>query len=36
MKFILLIQYAQKKGNSTSKRYEMSKWSFGNVILVTD
>ena len=30
MKVIMLIQHAEKK------RYEMSKWSFGNAILMTD
>ena len=33
---IMLIQHAEKKGNSSSKRHEMSKWSFGDAILVTD
>ena len=36
MKMITLIQHAEKKENSSSKRYEMSKWSFGDAILVTD
>ena len=36
MKKIMLIQHAKKKENSSSKRYEMSKWSFANAILVTD
>ena len=36
MKMIILIQHAEKKENSSSKRYEMSKWSFGNGIVVTD
>ena len=36
MKMIMLIQYGEKKENSSSKRYEMSKWSFGDAILVTD
>ena len=36
MKMIMLIQYGEKKENSSSKRYEMSKWSFGDGILVTD
>ena len=31
----MLIQNTEKKENS-SKRYETSKWSFGNAILVTD
>ena len=35
MKMIMLIQHAEKKENSSSKRYEMSKWSFGDG-LVTD
>ena len=36
MKMVMLIQYAEKNENSSSKRYEMSKWSFGDGILVTD
>ena len=36
MKMIMLIQYGEKKENSSSKRHEMSKWSFGDAILVTD
>ena len=36
MKMIMLIQHAEKKENSSSKRYEMSKCSFGDAILVTD
>ena len=36
MKMIMLIQHAEKKENSFSKRYEMSKWSFYSAILVTD
>ena len=36
MKMIMLTQHAEKKENSSSKRYEMSKWSFGDGILVTD
>ena len=36
MKMIILIQHAQREGNSSSKRYKMSKWSFGNASLVTD
>ena len=36
MKMIMLIKYAEEKENSPSKRYEMSKWSSGNNILVTD
>ena len=36
MKMIMLIQHAEKKENSSSKRCEMSKWSFGDGILVTD
>ena len=35
-KMIMLIQHTEKKENSFSKRYETSKWSFGNAILVTD
>ena len=33
---IMLIQQEEKKENSSFKRHEMSKWSFGNVILMTD
>ena len=33
---IMLIQHTEKKENSSSKRYETSKWSFGDAILVTD
>ena len=36
MKMIMLIQHAEKKENLPSKRYQMSKWSFGDAILVTD
>ena len=36
MKMVMLIKYAEEKENSPSKRYEMSKWSSGNAILVTD
>ena len=36
MKMIMLIQHADKKENSSSKRYEMGKWSFSDGILVTD
>ena len=36
MKMVMLIQYGEKKENSSSKRYEMSKWSFSDGILVTD
>ena len=36
VKMIMLIQHAEKKENSSSKRHEMSKWSFYNAILVTD
>ena len=32
----MLIQQAEKKENSYSKIYEMSKWSFGDAILMTD
>ena len=31
-----LIQHVEKKENLSSKKYEMSKWSFYNAILVTD
>ena len=34
-KLIMLIQHTEKKENSSSKRYEMIKLSFGNAILVT-
>ena len=30
------VQQAEKKENSSSKRYEMSKWSFRNAILMAD
>ena len=36
MKMIMLIQNAEKKEKPSSKKYVMSKWSFGNAILVTD
>ena len=36
MKMIKLIQQADKKENSSSKIYEMSKWSFDNAIPVND
>ena len=32
----MLIQQAEKKENSSSKRYETTKWSFGDAILMTD
>ena len=32
----MLIQQAEKKENSSSKKYEMSEWSFGYVILMTN
>ena len=35
-KVIMLIQTTEKKENSSSKTYEMSKWSFGDATLVTD
>ena len=35
MKMIVLIQHAEKKENSYSKRYEMSKWNFGYAIPMT-
>ena len=35
-KMIMLIQHTEKKENSSPKRYETSKWSFGDAILVTD
>ena len=34
MKMIMLIQHAENKEKPSSKRYETSKWSFGNAILV--
>ena len=36
MKMIMLIQHADKKSNWSSKKYEMSKWSFSDAIMVTD
>ena len=33
---IMLIQQEEKKENSSFKRHEMSKWSFGDAILMTD
>ena len=33
---IMLIEQAEKKEDSSSKRYEISKWSFGDDILMTD
>ena len=33
---IMLIQQEEKKENSYFKRHEMSKWSFGDAILMTD
>ena len=36
VKTIMLIQQAEKEENSSSKRYKMSKWSFGDAILMTD
>ena len=33
---MMLIQHTEKKENSSSKRYEMCKLSFGDAILVTD
>ena len=35
-KMIMLIQHTVKKENSSPKRYETSKWSFGDAIMVTD
>ena len=32
----MLIQQAEKKENSSSKRYETTKWSFGDAILMSD
>ena len=32
----MLIEQAEKKEDSSSKRYEISKWSFGDDILMTD
>ena len=34
MKIIMLIEHAKKKENWSSKKYEMSNWSFGNATLV--
>ena len=36
MEMIMLIQHVEKKANSSSKTYEISKWSFGDGIVVTD
>ena len=36
IKMIMLIQHEEKKENSSSKRYKVSKWSFGDGTLVTD
>ena len=36
VKVIMLIEQAEKKEDSSSKRYEISKWSFGDDILMTD
>ena len=36
VKMIMLIQQEEKKENSSCKRHEMSKWSFGNAILMAD
>ena len=36
IKMTMLIQQAEKKENSSSKKYEMSEWSFGYVILMTN
>ena len=33
---IMLIHQVEKKENSSSKRFEMSKWSFDDAILMTD
>ena len=33
---IMLIQHAEKKENVSSKRYAMSKWGFGDAVLVID
>ena len=32
MKMVMLIQHAEKKEKLSSKRYEISKWSFYNAI----
>ena len=32
----MLIQHARKKANWSSKRYETSKWKFGDAALVTE
>ena len=36
VKTIMLIQQGEEKENSSSKRYKMSNWSFGDAILMTD
>ena len=36
MKAVMLIQHAEKKENWSSKRFEMSKWSFDNATLMTE
>ena len=36
MKIMMLVQYVEKKENRSSKRYEMSKWSFGDATLMTE
>ena len=36
VKIIMLIQQERKKENSSSKGYEMSKWSLGDAILMID
>ena len=36
MKVMMLIQTAEEKGNWSSKKYEISKWSFGDAYPVTE
>ena len=36
MKVMMLIQHAEEKGNWSSKKYEISKWSFGDAYPVTE
>ena len=36
IKMIMLIQHKEKKENSYSKRYKVSKWSFGDGTLAAD
>ena len=36
MKMMMLIQYAEKKDNLSSKRHEMNKYSFSDASLVAE